>query len=68
MPEIEETHKDILFIDWDPRIKQAELAVAGAVGVAKNIIKEFNHTLHTTNLIKEGNPNSLPNLKDLDKN
>jgi len=49
---MEETHKDILFTDWHAQIKQAELVVARAVGVAKNIIKAINHTLHTTNLTK----------------
>ena len=55
-------------MSWDTRIKEDELAVARAVGVAKNIIKAVNHTLHTTNLIKEGNPKSLPDLNELDKN
>jgi len=59
MPEIEETHKDILFIDFDVWIKQAELAVVRATKVAKNIIKVVNHTLYTNKLIKEGNPKSL---------
>lgn len=68
MPETEETHKDILFTDWDARIKQAELVVARETRVEKNIIKTDNHTFHTTNLIKEGNPKSLLDLKDLDKN
>jgi len=57
-----------LFTDCDAQIKQAELTVVSAVGVDKNIIKVFNHTFHTTNLIKEGKPKSLPNLNDLDKN
>lgn len=66
--EIEETHKDILFTDWDAQIKQAELAVARETGVAKNIVKAVNHTFHATNLVKEGNPKSLAHLNDLNKN
>lgn len=52
LPKIEETHKDILFTYWDAQIKQAELVVARVAGVAINIIKVVNHTLHITNLIK----------------
>ena len=55
-PEIEETHKDIRFTDWDTRIKQAELAVERVAEVVKNIIREVNHTLFATNLVREGNP------------
>lgn len=53
--EIEETQKDILFTDWDARIKQVQLAVMREAGVSKKIIKEVNHTMFATNLIKEGN-------------
>lgn len=67
MPQIEETHKDILFMDWDMRINQAELLVARVAGVSKNIIKLVNHTLFDTNLIREGNPKEMPNLGALHK-
>lgn len=66
--DIEETHKDIFFTDWDVRIKHAQLAVERAAGVEKNIVKVVNYTLNTTNLMKEGNPKALPNLNDLDQN
>lgn len=65
--EIEETHKDILFIDWDVRIKQVRLARARAAGLLKNIIKVVNHTLFVTNLLKEGNLKEMPNLGALHK-
>lgn len=56
MREIEETHKEILFMDWNERIKQVELVVERAAKVVKNIIKVVNHTLFYTNLVREGNP------------
>lgn len=62
LSEIEETHKDILFIDWDTRIKQAALVVAREAGVSKNMIKAVNHTLFGTNLLKEG---CLKEIRDL---
>lgn len=54
-------------MNWDARIKQAELEVARAVGVSKNIVKAVNHTLYATNLVREGNPKELPDLNDLHK-
>ena len=67
MPEIKQTKKDILFTDWDARIKQAKLSVTRVVGVLKKIVKVVNHTLYATNLVKEGNPKILPDLNDLHK-
>ena len=64
---MKETHKEILFIDLDAQIKKDELAVARVTGVSKNIVKAVNHTLHATNLVKEGNPKILPDLNDLHK-
>lgn len=67
LPEIEETHKDILFTDWDARIKQVEIVVTRAAGVSKNNVKEINHILFTTNLIKEGNTKEMTDLTALYK-
>ena len=53
MLEIDETHKDIIFTDWDMRIKQDELAVAREARILKNIIKEVNHTLFVTNFVRK---------------
>jgi len=67
LPEFEETHKDIPFMDWDARIKQAESAMTRAAGVSKNILKVVKHNLYATNLVKEGNQKIPPNLNDLHK-
>lgn len=42
--------------------------MARAAGVEKKIVKVVNHTFNTTNLVKEGNPMSLSDFNDLDKN
>lgn len=65
---INERHKDILFTDWDSRVKQTELAISRASFISKIIIKAINHMLHTSNLIKESDPKTLPDLKALDDN
>jgi len=67
LPENEGTHKDILFIDWDAKIKQDELAVTRESGVSNNIIKAVNHILFATNIIKEGNTKEMPDLTALYK-
>ena len=67
LPEIEETHKHVLFTDWDAVIKEVELAITREVGVSKNIIKAVNHSVFPTNLIKEGNLKEIPNLNALYK-
>ena len=41
--------------------------MARAAGVSKNIVKVVKHTLHATNLVKEGNLKILPDLNDLYK-
>ena len=33
LPKVKETFKDILFTDWDARVKQVELAIARAAGI-----------------------------------
>ena len=48
-------------------MKQAELAIARAAGISKNMVKMINHILHTSRLIREGNLKSLPDIKDLEQ-
>ena len=39
LPRIDESHKDILFIDWGIQLKQVERAVSKAADAANNIIE-----------------------------
>jgi len=41
---IEESQKDILFVDWDIKLKQAERAVAIATSTTNNIIEVVDET------------------------
>jgi len=61
---LEEYHKDILFTDWDSRLKQAERATTIA---ANNIIEAINENLHGTNLVRECVPRFLLNVKQLEQ-
>ena len=67
LPKIKENFKDILFTDWDARVKQEELAIARAAGISNNMVKIINHILHTSGLIKEGNFKSFLDIKDLEQ-
>jgi len=66
-PKLEESHKDILFTDWDSRLKQVERAMTVMVGVANNIIEATNENLHDANLVVESIPRFLPNSKQLEQ-
>jgi len=53
LPIIEESHKEILFTNWDIQLKQAERVVSKATDAANNIIETINANLHNANLILE---------------
>lgn len=63
MPKLEESHKDILFIDWDSRLKQAERAMTVVEVAKKNIMEAINENLHGTNLVTESILGFVPNAK-----
>ena len=64
---MEESHKDIMFTDWDSRLKQAERAIVIAAGVASSIIEFVNENIHGSNLVKECISRFLPNVKQLEQ-
>ena len=67
LPKIKETFKDIIFTDWDARVKQEELAIAREAGISKNMVKMINHILHTSGFIKEVNIKYVPDIRDLEQ-
>jgi len=42
LPKLEESHKDILFTDWDSRLKQAERETTIVMTTTNNIIEAIN--------------------------
>ena len=60
---MEETYKDIMFTDWDSRLKKADRVAVIAVAVASNIIELANENIHGSNLVKECILGFLPNFK-----
>lgn len=53
LPKQEESHKDILFMDWDSLLKQGERETTIAVTEANNIIEAINKNLHGANHVME---------------
>lgn len=59
MPKIDESHKEILYAKWDPRLKEVEQAMEDVVLVANNVIECINENLHKANLVAESTPGFL---------
>ena len=51
LPKLEESHKDILFTDWDSRLKQAERATIIKEVTIDNIIEAISKNQHGANLV-----------------
>lgn len=66
LPSIEDSHKEMLFTDWDIQLKQEKREVSRATNVANNIIETINGNFHNANLIQERLPRSLPDIKSLE--
>lgn len=67
MPKLEESHKEILFVDWDSRFIQEEKAIADARVVENNVINNINENLISFNLVAESILGFLPNVKQLEQ-
>lgn len=64
-PILEESHKEILFTDWDSRLGQAEKATAVTAATTNTVIENINENLHSANLVAKSIPGFLPNVKHL---
>lgn len=67
LPKLEESHKEIVFVDWNSWLKQSERAMTVAATTINNIIEAINKNLHGTNLVAESIPRFLPNSKQLEQ-
>ena len=65
MPKLDESHKEILFVKWDSRLREAEQAMEDATIVANNIIECVNENLHNANLVAETTRGFLPKAEQL---
>ena len=67
-PIINDSHKEILFNNWDAQIKNTKQAAEEAATAASNIIDFINKNLHKENLISETTPGYLPQTQKLRQN
>lgn len=67
LPVIEESHKEMLFTDWDIQLKQAEREISRATNATNNIIETINDNLHNPNLIQEFPLGDLLDIKFLQR-
>lgn len=66
-PKPKESHKDILFTDWDSQLKKVERATTIMAVATKNIRESINKNRHGANLVAESIPRFLSNAKQLEQ-
>lgn len=64
-PKIKESHKDILFTDWEIQIKRVEREVSSASETSNNMIETINYDLWYACFIKKCSPINLLEIEDL---
>lgn len=67
LPKQEESHKEILFADWDARLRHAERAIEDAATKTNHVIKNINENLHSANLVEDSIQGFLPNVKQFEQ-
>jgi len=63
---LEESHNDTLFTNWDYWLKQAETETMITMIAKNNIIEAINENIHGANLVTECVPGFLSNFKQLE--
>ena len=64
LPRIEDSKKEISFIEWDIRLKNAEREICRAKYIATNIVANLSQNLIVANIIDKCPPSTLPLVKD----
>ena len=67
LPRLEESIKDIIFGDWDIKMKSTELAIIRAKNWSSNIFDYIKDSLMQANLIQETPKDTIPNINFLNK-
>lgn len=64
---IEESQKDIVFQEWEIKLKHAEIMIYSSRDISINIIKSINDSLLQANIISDCLEDTLPDVKLLTK-
>lgn len=67
LPKIEESHKDIVFQEWEIRLKHAEMENFNARYISNNIKESISVSLLQANLISNYPEDTFPDVKLLTK-
>lgn len=65
LPQILESHKEILFLEWKSQLMKAQRATSRCRSTISNLVNLINDTLYLSNLIIECTPGKLPSVKEL---
>lgn len=66
LPKILESHKDILFMEWQSQLMKVEREVSKCKLTTSNLVELINDTLYLSNMISQCTPGKLPSAKTLE--
>jgi len=66
-PKILESHKEILFMEWQSQLMKAERAVSRCKLTTSNLVELINDTLYLSNMISQCTPGKLLSAKTLEQ-
>jgi len=66
LTQIQESHKEILFTEWQSQLVKAERETSRCRLSIKNLVELINNSLYLSNLITECSPRKLPSVKALE--
>ncbi len=67
LPRIQESHKEILFSEWESQLMKVERATSRCRATTNNLVELINNNLHISNLITDYSPGKLPKVKLLEQ-
>ena len=62
-----ESHKEILFLEWQSQLMKAERETSRCRSVTGNVVELINNTLYLSNLISECTLGKFPSVKALEQ-
>lgn len=67
LPKILESHKEILFMEWQSQLMKGERAVSRCKLITSNLVELINDTLYLSNMISQCTPGKLLSAKALEQ-
>jgi len=67
VPKIIESHKEILFSEWQSQLMKAERAISSCKLTTSNLVELVNDTLYLANMISQCTPGKLTSAKTLEQ-